>query len=84
MKSAIREITGRDPQLLPFESFFSQEPAGKKSSPELDALNAFLAELMPAINSKTKIDLEELIQRTGADPDAAKAIYKDLMGKLNR
>lgn len=84
MKSAIREITGRDPELLPFESYFSQEPTEKKTSPELDALNAFLAELMPAINSKSKIDLEELIQRTGADPDAAKAIYKDLMRKLNR
>ncbi len=84
MKSAIREITGRDPVLIPFESNFSQEPADKENSPELEALNAFLAELMPAINSRARIDLEELIHRTGADPDAAKAIYMDLMRKLNR
>lgn len=84
MKSAIQEITGRDPELIPFESNFSQVPAEKVNSPELDALNVFLAELMPAINSRAKIDLEELIHRTGADPDAAKTIYKDLMRKLNR
>lgn len=84
MKSAIQEITGRDPELIPFESYFSQEPVEKEHSPELDALNAFLAELMPAINSRAKINLDELIQRTGAEPDAAKAIYKDLMRKFNR
>ena len=84
MKSAIQEITGRDPKLLAFESNFSQESGEKGSSPELDALNAFLAELMPAINSKAKFDLEELIHKTGADPDASKAIYKDLMKRLKR
>jgi hypothetical protein len=84
MKSAIKEITGKDPELPPFENYFSQEPAEKVNSPELDALNAFLAELMPAINSKAKIDLEDLIHKTGADRDAAKAIYKNLMKRLKR
>jgi hypothetical protein len=84
MKSAVQEITGRDPELLPFESFFSQEPAESEKSPELDALNEFLSELMPAINSKTDFNLDELISRTGADPVAAKQIYDDLIRKLNR
>ena len=84
MKSAIEEITGHDPELLPHEGLFSQESPGQEDSPELDAINKFLAELMPAINSRTKFDLDKLITRTGADPDAAKDIYKDLMKKLNR
>ena len=84
MKTAIEEITGRDPELIPFESYFSQQPAEQDKSPELEALNAFLAELMPAINSKTKFDLDELISRTGADPVEARQIYEDLMKKLNR
>ncbi|MGX7835655.1 hypothetical protein ACWKSR_10945, partial [Campylobacter fetus subsp. venerealis] len=84
MKSAIEEITGHDPELLPHEGLFSQATPGQEDSPELDAINKFLAELMPAINSKAKFDLDELITRTGADPDAAKDIYKDLMKKLNR
>ena len=84
MKSAIREITGRDPELIPFESYFSQEFDTKVNSPELDALNDFLAELVPAINSRARFDLEDLIQKSGADPEAAKAIYEDLMRKLNR
>jgi hypothetical protein len=84
MKSAVQEITGRDPELLPFESYFSQEPAEREKSPELDALNGFLSELMPAINSKTDFNLDELISRTGADPVAAKKIYEDLIRKMNR
>ncbi|GAB3219404.1 hypothetical protein J0A67_04490 [Algoriphagus aestuariicola] len=70
--------------MLPFESYFGQEPVEDKNSPELDALNAFLAELMPAINSKAEVDLDELIRKTGADPVAARAINGDLMRKLNR
>ncbi|MCE7053902.1 hypothetical protein LZF95_04365 [Algoriphagus sp. AGSA1] len=84
MKSAIEEITGHDTELLPHEGLFSQVSPEQEDSPELDAINKFLAELMPAINSRTKFDLDELITRTGADPDAAKDIYKDLMKKLNR
>ena len=84
MKTAIEEITGRDPELLPFEDYFSHGSAEPESSQELNAINDFLAELMPAINSKASFDVEELINRTGADPDAAKSIYLDLMKKLNR
>ncbi|WP_057936712.1 hypothetical protein [Algoriphagus resistens] len=84
MKSAIEQITGKDPELLSYEGHFSQVSTGQEDSLELDAMNKFLAELMPAINSNTKVSLDELISRTGADPDAAKEIYEDLMKKLNR
>ncbi|MBN7818052.1 hypothetical protein [Algoriphagus pacificus] len=83
MKTAIEEITGREPMLLPFEDYFNQKGEQEKS-PELNALNDFLAELMPAINSKAKFDLDELISRTGADPEAAREIYGDLMKRLKR
>lgn len=84
MKTAIEEITGRNPELLPFEDYFNQQPAEQQSSPEMDALNDFLAELMPAINSKASFNLDDLISKTGADPVSAKEIYEDLMRKLNR
>lgn len=84
MKTAIEEITGRDPELLPFEEYFSQDPAEQESNQSLDAMNDFLAELISAINSKASFDLDELILRTGEDPIAVKEIYQDLMKKLKR
>ena len=84
MRSAILEITGKEPLLLPYENNFSQAQASKENNPEIASLNKFLVELIPAINSKANFDLDELINRTGADPQAAKEIYQDLMKKLGR
>lgn len=82
MQTAINDILGYKVDLLPYEDLFSSEPDEKEASPEMGALNEFLALLVPAVNSKSEVDLDRIISETGADPQAAKAIYRDLMRKL--
>lgn len=82
MQAAIEEILGYQVDLLPYEKFFQNRSDENEKNPEMDAINDFLKLLVPAVNSKKELDLEGMISETGADPEAARAIYKDLMKKL--
>ncbi|PZX59376.1 hypothetical protein LV84_01407 [Algoriphagus ratkowskyi] len=84
MQTAIEDILGNQVDLLPYEKLFQSGSDENVKSPEMDALNDFLNLLVPAVNSKKEVDLDLMISETGADPQAARAIYKDLMKKLKK
>lgn len=84
MGTAINDIMGYESELVPYEELFSQDSDTEEQSPELEAINSFLALLMLAINAKGKVDLDAMIAQTGADPQAAKSIYEDMMKKLGK
>lgn len=85
MKMAVEEIFRKKVEMTPFEKHFAKGPKVEGSSnKELDKLNHFLQRLMPMLNSNKEIDLDQLIDETGAEPDAAMAIYNQIKQKLGK
>jgi len=84
MKMAINDILGYEVDLVPYEEIFQNRSDENDTSPEMNTLNDFLKMLIPAVNSNKEVDIDRMISETGADPKVAKAVYEDLIKKLER
>ncbi|WP_157963306.1 hypothetical protein [Algoriphagus litoralis] len=83
MKMAVEEIFRKKVEMMPYEKHFVKDTdASASSSIELEKLNHFLQRLMPLLNSKKEVDIDRLIDETGAEPESAKKIYIHIRQKL--
>lgn len=83
MYSTACKILKKKIKMNRYESLFDSEPS-RENDPELNKMNAFIAELLPYLNSGEKPDLNTLADRHQVLPETANSLYEQLKSRLEK
>ena len=82
MSLTLSQILKRKLKLHDFDRLFDEPNEGAMPAEEVDKLNAFLADLMPHINSGDAPNLASLASTHGVDLQTAEELYRHFKDKL--
>ncbi len=77
-----KNILKKELILNEYDGLFHIEPS-KEEQGELDKLNAFMAMILPDINSGRKPDIELMAKKAGLDIETARDLVKQVTGKFD-
>jgi hypothetical protein len=82
MASVIEKVLKRKLEINPYGRLF-ETPRSPESEAQLSKLNQLLALALPYINSGQQPDVDALAKKAGVDPEQAKALLEQALGRIN-